>query len=119
MDKQKIMEKSLNMDELEQVSGGSDAECMDDMAKFLSLTRITPYVGSRPNSVTPALVSGLEAAFSMFGVEVKLRKNNRPGCNIYNRYYIKGKLVSRGDAWAHIMRQNPQNLGTSLFNPQD
>ena len=119
MDKQKIMENSLNMDELEQVSGGSNAECMDDMAKFICYTRITPYVGSRPNTVTPELVAGLEAAFSMFGVDVKLRKDDKPGYHVYNRYYIKGKLVSREEAWLHILKQDPKNLGTTLFNPQD
>ena len=125
MDKQKVMENSLDMDELDQVSGGSTDECRSDMGLFFGggiQTFDGPWIpGSGPKNITAADLKKLEAAFAQYGVVVKARLDRRQGEGgaLFNRYYINGEKVSRADAWMHILDSDPGRFVKVFANPEN
>ena len=125
MDKQKINADRLDMNELDQVSGGSTHECRSDMGLFFGggiQTFSGAWVpGSGPKNITAADLTKLEAAFAQYGVQVKARLDRRQceGGSLFNRYYINGERVSRADAWMHIFDSDPGRFQNVFANPEN
>ena len=107
MDKQKVMEKSLSMDELDQVAGGTFDECAVDMNRFRKYTGRVLYTATikfcgmdvpLPDAKS---LARLKSAFKEYGVEVVFSKKRE----VANEYYINGEEVSRIEVWEHIEKQ--------------
>ena len=110
MDKQKVMGNSLDMDELEQVSGGSIDECVNDLQLFEKrigrklYTDTYRYAFGIPfPKVDEGSLARLKKAFAEFGVTVDIALGSgKVGEDVHNDYYLNGKLTSRKAVWDHI-----------------
>ena len=109
MDSEKIATKSLNMDELEQVSGGNIDECVNDLIQFEKIgiklyTEKYRYAYGFPfPKADAASIARLKAAFADYGVTMDVALGSgKVGEDIYNDYYIHGKLSSREEVWAWV-----------------
>ena len=113
MDKQKINADSLDMDELEQVSGGNIDECVNDLALFESKLGVKLYTekyryvyGIPMPKADAASIARLKDAFAIFDVKVDFALgNNKISEAVFNDYYLNGKLTSRKAVWDHICLQ--------------
>lgn len=109
----KLMAKSIDINYLDQVSGGGTDECRQDMNLFFGGGIQTFSSGWKagygPLEIDAADLKKLEAAFAQYGITAKLRLNKRtgPGSQLYNHYYMGNQRITRVDAWTHIFNMDP------------
>lgn len=108
MKKDKLMAKSIDMDDLDQVAGGNEFQCLRNMRNFYKLGIKTFSGDKMPTKVTQDLLDGLEAAFSYYGVQVEF---NMKGLNLY---YINGEFAIEEKAWNHVLSQDPKHFIKNL-----
>lgn len=100
----KLMAKSIDMDELNQVSGGNMDQCINDMMLFeekvgLKLYRATSLSYGRNWPIPDKKsLARLEDAFRKYDVIININRTQ----GISNEYYINGEEVCRQEVWEHI-----------------
>ena len=96
---EKMEDKKLTMEEMEQVAGGRNWEVVDD-SKFLNvLLRGRPGQCDRYGSWRAGLNdTEIAKAWASVGIRAKFHYSSKAGPN---EYYLDGKEISREEAWAH------------------
>ena len=99
-DKDKFADEMLTADELEQVVGGGTMQTCGDN-DFLASFGYTHYEGHYPWNVSWATAStSVDKGWSEAGITCVTKW----GCPD-NLYFLKGKQISRKEAFAHVLRQ--------------